>query len=141
MTDLRTEPRNPERLELEQLTALQPGLARLMPEIGARFWKAFYAARAANWPLAGWQLREMRKLLRLCEVTRPKYTADIEEWLAGDFDPLMAALDAHDLPAFERLYHESVDAANDMHRRWQKEWIVWKLPDGPPPDLDLTPRG
>ena len=48
MTDVSSQPKNPERLELEQLTALQPGLARLMPEIGARFWKAFYAARASQ---------------------------------------------------------------------------------------------
>ena len=46
MTETTTQPKNPDRLELEQLTALQPGLARLMPEIGARFWKAFYAAQA-----------------------------------------------------------------------------------------------
>jgi len=141
MTDTSTQAKNPDRLELEQLTALQPGLARLMPEIGARFWKAFYAAQAGNWPLAGWQMREMRKLLRLCEVTRPKYTDDIEEWLLDDFDPMMAALDAHDFETFEKRYHESVDFANELHRRWQKEWIVWKLPDTPPPDLDLTPRG
>jgi hypothetical protein len=141
MTDTSTQAKNPDRLELEQLTALQPGLARLMPEIGARYWKAFYAAQAANWPFAAWQLREMRKLLRLCEITRPKYTDDIEEWLADDFDPLMAALEAHDFETFEKRYHESVDFANEMHRRWQKEWIVWKLPDTPPPDLDLTPRG
>jgi hypothetical protein len=141
MADVTTQPKNPERLELEQLTALQPGLARLMPEIGARFWKAFYAAKATNWPLATWQLREMLKLLRLCEVTRPKYTDDIEEWIHDDLDPLMAALIAHDFAAFESRYHESVDAANELHRRWQKEWIVWKLPDSPPPDLDLTPRG
>jgi len=88
MTNVKAQPKNPERLELEQLTALQPGLARLMPEIGARFWKAFYAAGAANWPLATWQLKELRKLLRLCEVTRPKYTDDIEEWISDDLDPL-----------------------------------------------------
>src|SRR5207237_1055627 len=75
------QPKNPERLELEELTGLQPGLARLMPEIGARFWKAHYAARAQNWPLASWQLREMRKLMRLGTVTRPKYTDDLEEFI------------------------------------------------------------
>ena len=75
------QPKNPERLELEELTALQPGLARLMPEVGARFWKAHYAARAENWPLAAWQLREMRKLMRLGAVTRPKYTDDLEEFI------------------------------------------------------------
>ena len=131
---------NPERLEIEQLTSLQPGLARLMPEIATRFWKSFYAAKAENWALASWQLREMRKLMRLGTVTRPKYTDDLEEYIHEDVEPLLAAIDDKDLPRFERLYHEAVDTANELHRRWQKEFIVWKLPDGPPPDLDLTPR-
>jgi hypothetical protein len=131
---------NPERLDIEQLTALQPGLARLMPEIGDRFWKAFYAAQAANWPLAAWQLRELRKLMRLGAVTRPKYTVDLETYISEDVDPLLAAVEAADFPRFERIYREAVDAANELHRRWNKEFIVWRLPAMPPPDLDLTPR-
>jgi len=131
---------DPDRLELEALTQLQPGLARLMPEIGDRFWKAFYAARASNWPLASWQLREMRKLMRLGTVTRPKYSDDMEEYIREDVEPLLAALDARDLPQFEHRYHEAVDAANELHRRWKKEFIVWRLPESPPPDLDLAPR-
>jgi non-ribosomal peptide synthetase component F len=138
VTDLEAQ-KNPERLEIEELTALQPGLARLMPEIGARFWKAFYAARAQNWPLATWQLQELRKLMRLAMVTRPKYTDDLEEFIHDDLELLLEALDRHDLTAFEGLYHQAVDAANQFHRRWSKPWIVWKLPDDPPPDLDLTP--
>ena len=133
------QPKNPERLELEELTALQPGLARLMPEVGARFWKAHYAARAENWPLAAWQLREMRKLMRLGAVTRPKYTDDLEEFIREDVEPLLDALDRQDLVRFERLYRQAVEAANEFHRRWKKPWIVWKLPDQPPPDLDLSP--
>ena len=132
--------KDPERLELEQLTALQPGLARLMPEIGARFWKAFYAAQQQ---LAAGELTAPRDAqtpapLRgdPAEVHRRH-----QEWIADDLDPLMTALETHDFVAFERLYHEAVDFANELHRRWQKEWIVWKLPDTPPPDLDLTPRG
>jgi len=140
MSDSKPQPQNPERLEIEELTALQPGLARLMPEIGARFWKSFYAARAANWPLAAWQLSEMRKLMRACMVTRPKYGDDLNEWIHHDLEPLTAAVEAEDFEWFERVFHESVDAANEFHRRWQKQFIVWKLPDAPPPDLDLTPQ-
>lgn len=141
MTDLpETTAKNPERLELEQLTAIQPGLARLMPEIGNRFWKCAYAARASNWPLAQWQLKEMRKLLRLGEVTRPKYTTDLETYIADDLEPLFAAIESRDLPAFEAAFAEATDSANDYHRRWKKAFIVWKLPETPPPDLDLTPR-
>ena len=132
--------KNPVRLELEELTALQPGLARLMPEIGARFWKCFYAADAGNWPLAGWQLSELRKLMKLCMVTRPKYIDDLQEWIAEDLEPLKAAIDAQDLERFRQRYHDAVDAANEFHRRWNKQFITWKLPDTPPPDLDLTPR-
>ena len=95
------------------MAALMPGLARLIPEIGERYWKAYYAARAANWPMAAWQLVEMRKLLRRCEITRPKYTNDIEAWISDDVDPLTAAVDDRDLGRFERHYHEAVDAANE----------------------------
>jgi len=139
VSEANAEPRNPERLELEQLTALQPGLARLMPEIGTRFWKAFYSAHAANWPLATWQLKELSKLMRLCMVTRPKYIDDLEEFLHADVEPLLAALADQDFARFESQFHQAVDAANDFHRRWKKPWIVWKLPDQPPLDLDLTP--
>ena len=139
MADTRSDQRNPERLELEDLTSIQPGLARLMPEVGHRFWKCYYAARAQNWALAAWQLGEMRKLLRLGEVTRPRYTADLESFIQEDVEPLLQAMDARDLSLFERLYRAAVDAANDLHRRWNKAFIVWKLPDHPPPDLDLTP--
>ena len=141
MSESPAERRNPERLELEELTGLQPGLARLMPEIGARFWKTFYAAKARNWPLATWQLKEMSKLMRLGMVTRPKYIEDLEEFLHDDVEPLLGALADEDLRRFEALFHHAVEAANEFHRRWKKPWILWKLPDEPPPDLDLTPRG
>jgi len=131
---------NPERLGNEELTQLQPGLARLMPEVGDRFWKAYHAADARNWPFAAWQLRELRKLLRLGEITRPKYRDDLEEFIHDDLEPLLQALDAQDFERFKVLYTEAVDAANEFHRRWDKPWIVWKLPEAPPADLDLTPR-
>ncbi len=133
-------PANPERLDLQELTRLQPGLARLMPEIANRLWRAVYAARAGNWRLARWQVSEMRKLFRLCTITRPKYTDDIDEYLRADVEPLLAAIAAADLEAFERAVSEAVDAANEFHRRWDKGFIVWKLPDTAPPDLDLTPH-
>jgi hypothetical protein len=135
------QPKNPERLELEALTALQPGFARLMPEIGARMWKAYHAGRAQNWELATWQLKEMRKLFRLGNVTRPKYEADVEAFIGEDLQPLFAACEAADLPAFERAFAAAVDAANEYHRRWNKGFLVWKVPQTPPQDLVLEPQG
>lgn len=141
MTQTPPQPKNPERLELEALTSLQPGLARLMPEIGTRMWKAYHAGRATNWELAAWQLREMRKLFRLGNVTRPKYGTDVETYIDEDLAPLFAACEAGDSTAFESAFHEAVEAANEYHRRWNKGFLVWKVPLTPPEDLVLEPQG
>jgi len=123
-----------------EVFALQPGLARLMPEIGDRFWKCYYAAHAGNWELASWQMREMKKLFRLARVTRPKYVEDIDEYLNDVVGPLTAALDQHDFAGFDHNYRAAITSANDYHDKWKKGYIVWKLPDMPPPGLDLTPH-
>jgi hypothetical protein len=140
MAESAGQPANPERLSPDELTRLQPGLARLMPEIANRFWRAVYSARAGNWRLARWQIAEMNKLFHLCTITRPKYTHDIDEYLHEEVEPLLLAIAAEDLPAFERRAAEAVESANELHRRWEKGYIVWKLPESGPPDLDLTPR-
>lgn len=137
--EARSAQENPRELDPETLTSLQPGLARLMPEIGARMWKAHHAAEARNWPLATWQLKEMEKLLRLCMITRPKYRADLEAYIEEDLGPLRRAAEARDAGGFRAGCGEAVAAANEYHRRWSKPWIVWRLPAAPPPDLDLTP--
>jgi hypothetical protein len=111
-----------------------------MPEVGARLWKAFYAAEARNWPLAGWQLKELEKLLRLCMITRPKYTPDLLAYIDEELVPLRAACEAQEGSRAAELFAEAVAVANDYHRRWSKPWIVWKMPAMPPPDLDLTPQ-
>ena len=134
------QPKNPERLEPEALTALQPGFARLMPEIGTRMWKAYHAGMARNWPLATWQLKEMRKLFRLGNVTRPKYQPNVEAYIDEDLGPLFAACESGDRSAFEHAFAEAVDAANEYHRRWNKGFLVWKVPETPPQDLVLEPQ-
>jgi len=65
-------------------------------------------------------------------------------WLQGlraTFLAVGSATGAHDQVRNLLATITSTVVANELHRRWQKEWIVWKLPDSPPPDLDLTPRG
>ena len=50
------------------------------------------------------------------------------------------AIGREDLPAVETAFHKAVEAANAFHELRDKPYIRWKLPDAPPPDLDLTPR-
>ena len=85
------------KLTGEDLAAMQPGLARLMPDVGARVWKLYYAAQAQNWPLAKFQLKEARKLMELGAITRPKYEENLGKFLEEHVKPMMAALEAEDL--------------------------------------------
>ena len=135
------QPKNPERLELEALTALQPGLCAAHArdrDADVEGVPRRPRARTGRWPT--WQLKEMRKLFRLGNVTRPKYEANVEAYIDEDLGPLFAACEAGDLAAFERAFHEAVDAANEYHRRWNKGFLVWKVPSTPPEDLVLEPQ-
>jgi hypothetical protein len=126
-------------LSLDQLVELQPGLGRLMPEIARRYWTLFYAARGGNWELAGYQLRQIAHLFRIGGTTRPKMEKHLEAFRRGTLDPLAAAVESRDWPAFESAYTDGVASANRFHAANGHPEIRWRLPDEPPPDLDVGP--
>ena len=69
------------QMGIDAIALVQPGLARIMPEIGARTWKLYYAGKAENWELARFQWKETRALFELGAFMRPKHAAGIEEYL------------------------------------------------------------
>jgi hypothetical protein len=98
---------------LQDLGRLMPGMAEIMPLVGDRIWKCYYAAQAENPVLAGFQLKEGVNLMKKGAILRPRY--------------------ADDLTAM-------VDSANEYHVAYRKPYLKWKLPEMPPPDLDLNAR-
>lgn len=128
-------------MSVEDIAVIQPGLGRLMPEVGARTWKLFYAAKAENWPLAKFQWKEIKGLMELGAFTRPKHEEALNTYLAENWAPIEAAINDKNFKAFEEAFHKAVDAGNAYHELKDKPYIVWKLPDTPPPDLDMRPRG
>lgn len=127
-------------MAIDEMAVIQPGLARIMPEIGNRAWKLYYAAKAGNWPNAMYQWKEAKKLFELGAFTRPKHEEAIEEYLRDDWAPLEAAIKDRDLDSFLAAFDRAVDSANAWHDKKDKPYIRWRVPDTPPPDLDLTPR-
>jgi hypothetical protein len=127
-------------VSLEDVARIQPGLGRLMPEIGQRTWKLYYAAKAENWPLATFQAKEIKGLMELCAFTRPKHEDALTQFLAKNWAPVVEAINDRDFHAFEKAFQKAVKAANAYHALKDKPYIVWKLPETPPPDLDLRPR-
>ena len=127
-------------MAIDEIAMIQPGLARIMPEIGNRAWKLYYAAKAENWPNAMYQWKEAKKLFEVAAYTRPKYEEAIEEYLRDDWAPLEVAIVDQNLEKFLESFDQCVDSANAWHEKKDKPFIRWKVPDQPPPDLDLTPR-
>lgn len=125
---------------LDDLAAMLPGLGRVMSEVGQRYWKLYYAAKADNWTLAEFQAKEISHLMEFCTITRPKYRTQLESFINTDLDLIKKAIKAQDWNKFEEAYQLGITNANDYHKSLNKDYIVWKLPDYPPPDLDMTPR-
>ena len=125
-------------LTLDELALMQPGMDRLMAEVGTRTHRLYYAAQARNWRLAEYFYRSIVKQLRLCATSRPKYDVDMAAFLDDDCKPVLTAIRDRDLDAFETSYALMVDRANHYHGVFGKPYIKWVTPAQPPDDLDLT---
>jgi hypothetical protein len=125
-------------LTIEELARMQPGMDRLMAEVGPRVHRMYYAAKAGNWPLAAYFCKSVIKQLKLSVESRPKYDPEMTDYLRDDYAPVSAAIKAQDPQAFETAYQRMVDRANELHGVFGKPYIGWKTPSQPPDDLDLT---
>ena len=82
-----------------------PGMAEIMPLVGERIWKCYYAAKAHNRKLAAFQLKEAVNLMQKGSILRPKYEEDIDAFIAGMVATLQASIEAEDWDAFEADVH------------------------------------
>ena len=128
-------------LSLDELGMIQPGMARIMPEVAQRIWKCFYAGKAHNKPLARFQLKEAVNLMEMGVLLRPKYTDNMYKFIEEQVEVVKQAIESEDWDKFEAGFHEMVDQANAYHELYDKPFLRWKIPEMPPPDLDMTPRG
>jgi hypothetical protein len=124
--------------DLSDLGHLMPGMAEIMPLVGERIWKCYYAAKAHNRKLAAFQLKEAVNLMQKGSILRPKYEEDIDAFTSGVVASLQASIEAEDWDAFETTFDSMVDQANAYHEKYDKGFLRWQLPSTPPPDLDLT---
>ena len=126
-------------LSLEEIAELLPGTGELMQSVGQTWWKCAYAARGGNWDLAAYFARRTRGLLGKLAIVRPKYAGDVAAFQATHVAAVLAACERKDRSGFDAALAASIDAANELHVKWAKSYIRWKLPDEAPGDLDLTP--
>lgn len=128
------------RFGLDDLGPLLPGMAEIMPLVGERIWKCYYAGKAGSQALARFQLKEAVNLMEKAAFLRPKYAENMEKFVATEVEAVRKAIEAEDWRAFETAFRQMVDQANAYHDLYEKPFLRWRIPDQPPPDLDMTPR-
>jgi hypothetical protein len=127
-------------MTLNDLARLQPGMDRLMAEIAERARGLYYAATAGNWPAAAYFCRTLTKHLKQSAFSRPKYAEAMATFLDTDYAPIRDAVNDRDAAAFQAAWDALVERINHWHGEFGVGYLVYKTPDTPPPDLDLTPR-
>jgi hypothetical protein len=124
--------------QLSDLGHLLPGMAEIMPLVGERIWKCYYAGKAHNKVLARFQLSEAVNLMEKGAILRPKYAEKMEAFIGENVAAVSKCIESDDWDGFEAAFATMVEQANANHEFYDKSFLRWKVPDQPPPDLDLT---
>jgi hypothetical protein len=117
---------------LEDIAEIQPGLGTVMIEYGKRYYIMYYAAKAGNWDLAKYELKEAREIQEVGETTRPSKAAMLKAFEEKYLDPLEKAIEAKDWNAFEKAYNDGIEGCNNCHAATRHPYIKYVLPTTPP---------
>jgi hypothetical protein len=72
-------------------------------------------------------------------ILRPKYSEDMDEFISGIVATIRQAIQSEDWDAFDSAFTTMIEEANAYHEKYDKGFLRWKMPDQPPPDLELAP--
>jgi hypothetical protein len=125
-------------LSLDQLAEVQPGMARLMKEVGERYHILYYAAKGGNWQLAKHQLSQIISLHKAGATLRPKYAHDLTTFIQDHLNPIGDAIASKDWKKFVELYHKGIEGSNVLHEKYNYGYIRYVLPNNPPEFYDLS---
>jgi hypothetical protein len=125
-------------LTLDQLAEVQPGMARLMKEIGERYHIVYYAAKGGNWKLALHETKEIIGLMKVAATVRPKYAHDLADFTRSTLDPISEAVKSEDWSRFDSAFKKGIVESNKLHEKYGFGFIRFVLPKNPPEFYDLS---
>jgi len=126
-------------LTLREMSEALPDTGTMMARIAENWWRLIYAARAGNWDLAGYCLRQTAKLEDTLKLLRPKHRERLERFQSTALPAVVAAVERRDLAGLEQAYAAATELANTLHGESGYAYIRWELPAEPPPGLQLEP--
>lgn len=100
-----------------------PGLGEIMTQVSARHAKLWFAGDAGNWPLAAYEVDELREGLEDAGTLHPthkKVRGPVPSLIAATMDPALkqsdAAVASRDPQKFAAAYDRVTRGCNDCHR-------------------------
>jgi mono/diheme cytochrome c family protein len=123
-----------------------PGLEQFMNVIQNEHAKLWYAGQARNWPLAAYQLAEIKEVMSDAQDLVPTFKnlplADmLDAVVTGEIAALEKAIDRKDAAAFTAGFDKLTAACNGCHQATGNGFIVIRRPSGPAfPNQDFSPR-
>lgn len=120
-----------------EAAAYVPGLGEFMGAIQVHHAKLWFAGKAANWPLAAYELDELKETLDDAAHYQPDFKGKpIASLLApmteGPLTALEQAIQARNRAAFTRSYDRLSQACNACHVTTDHGFIVIQRPALPP---------
>jgi len=127
------------RLQAEMATAkeLAPGLGEFMTTIQLHAGKLWFAAKAANWDLAEYELDELKETMEAAkalnaEVNGVKISGVLDSVLQTQVAELDKSVKSKSQTEFQKSYDETLSACNDCHTEAGRKFIHILRPTAPP---------
>lgn len=124
-----------------------PGPEQFMAVILSQHAKLWYAGRARNWPLAEFELGEIKEVMGDLQDLYPVFKnlpfADmLDAVITKEIVDLEKAIEAKDVGQFAAGYDRLTQACNACHAGTGKEFVVIRRPVGgrPFPNQEFKPR-
>ena len=123
-----------------------PGLEQFMNIIQAEHAKLWYAGSARNWPLAAYQLGEIKEVMSDVQDIVPTFKSlplaqMLDAVITGPIAELEKALDAKDSAKFAGSYDKLTAACNSCHQATGMGFVVIRRPLQPGfPNQDFAPH-
>jgi len=123
--------------KVRTLSDIQPGLGTVMIEYGNRFTNMYYAAKAGNWGLAAYMLKEAKEIQEVGEMTRPANAGALIYFEQNFLTPVDDAIVAQDFRQFKVAFKQAEEGCNNCHASKGYPFIQFKLPNKPPAPLRM----
>ncbi len=113
--------------------AYVPGMGEIMGATQMRHAKLWFAGRAKNWELAGYELDEIREGLDDAVKYHPTFkgapvSAMLDKFTSTPLTDLAKAIDGKDSASFARAFDGLTTACNGCHQAAEHGYIVIKRP-------------